>query len=60
MPFPTNVEKLAEATGAEPHIALGDSSSTITLRVHGAVYTATAATPADAARKLLDALGIDA
>lgn len=53
----TNVETLAREAQAEPTVLLGEGSVTVTVRTQGAVYQATGDTPAEAARKILDALG---
>jgi pterin-4a-carbinolamine dehydratase len=55
----TNVEKLAQATKAEPSVAINEGAVTVTVRTHGAVYVASADSSATAARRLLDELGIE-
>lgn len=56
----TNLEKLAEATGAEPVVAFSDDGKcAITVRYQGAALTASGNNPPEAARRLLDGLGVE-
>lgn len=55
----TNIERLAVATGAEPSVTVAGDGVTVAVRTQGAVFQAVAATVSEAARKLLDALGVE-
>lgn len=56
----TNLEKLAEATGGEePVVSFSDDGKcAITVRYQGAALTATGNTIPEAARKILDGIGV--
>jgi len=53
---PTNLERLAQATGASPVVAVADGTVTITVHTETATLTATGDSIPATARQLLDAL----
>lgn len=55
----SNIEKLAQAIDGEPTVSLGEDTVTVTARAKGAAYTASAKTASEAARRILDELGVE-